>query len=96
MLPLICFKRNYVIRTQADISLFLKQKIKAEVIEQVKAQMSEVLDKVLTDSLQSFSQSAHSNAVQTTERQTDGKDRRYNSKMSPRFFQIITVISTTM
>ncbi|XP_058259868.1 sterol O-acyltransferase 2 isoform X2 [Hemibagrus wyckioides] len=52
------------------------EKIKAEVIEQVKAQMSEVLDKVLTDSLQSFSQSEHSNAVQNTQQQTDGNDRR--------------------
>ncbi|XP_053088046.1 sterol O-acyltransferase 2 isoform X2 [Pangasianodon hypophthalmus] len=53
------------------------ERIKAKVIEQVKAQMSEVLDKVLTDSLQSFSQSTHSNAVENTHQQTDGKTRRH-------------------
>ncbi|KAK2857850.1 hypothetical protein Q7C36_005769 [Tachysurus vachellii] len=53
------------------------EQIKAEVIEQVKAQMSEVLDKVLTDSLQSFSQSARSSAVENTQQQTDEKPRRH-------------------
>lgn len=60
----------------ADISLFLKQRIKTEVIEQVKAQMSEVLDKVFTDSLQSFSQRAQSKTVENTHQETDGKARR--------------------
>ncbi|XP_053492901.1 sterol O-acyltransferase 2 [Ictalurus furcatus] len=53
------------------------EQIKAEVIEQVKAQMSEVLDKVLTDSLQSFSQSADSSAVENTHQKTAEKARRH-------------------
>lgn len=74
--PLSALKVINVLGTQADISLFPKQRIKAEVIEQVKAQMSEVLDKVLTDSLQSFSQSADSSAVENTHQKTAEKARR--------------------
>ncbi|XP_046732615.1 sterol O-acyltransferase 2 isoform X1 [Silurus meridionalis] len=52
------------------------ERIKTEVIKHAKAQISEMLDKVLTDSLQSLSQSTHSNAVENAQ-QTDGNARRH-------------------
>ncbi|XP_072540869.1 sterol O-acyltransferase 2 [Salminus brasiliensis] len=53
------------------------ERIKSEVIEQVKAQMSVVLDKALTDSLRSLSQSTQSNANGNTHSHTDEKARRH-------------------
>ncbi|XP_076870215.1 sterol O-acyltransferase 2 [Brachyhypopomus gauderio] len=52
------------------------ERMKAEVTEQVKAQISEVLDKAFTDSLQSLSQSTHSDAGPTHARD-NGKERRH-------------------
>ncbi|XP_062853542.1 sterol O-acyltransferase 2 [Trichomycterus rosablanca] len=51
--------------------------IKAEIIEQVKSQMGDVLDRALTDSLQAFSRSTQSNAGVNTQQHTDDKARRH-------------------
>ncbi|KAI5109090.1 kinesin heavy chain isoform X2 [Silurus meridionalis] len=67
-------QQQSVFVTHADKTLFLQQRIKTEVIKHAKAQISEMLDKVLTDSLQSLSQSTHSNAVENAQ-QTDGNAR---------------------
>lgn len=54
----------------------LDQRIKAEVTEQVTAQMSEILDKALTDSLRSLSVGTHSDAVGNIHSHSDEKARR--------------------
>ncbi|XP_022531351.2 sterol O-acyltransferase 2 [Astyanax mexicanus] len=53
------------------------ERIKMEVIEQMKVQMSEVLDKALTDSLRSLSQSTQWDINGNTHSHTDEKARRH-------------------
>ncbi|KAI4884898.1 hypothetical protein NFI96_031679, partial [Prochilodus magdalenae] len=65
------FHSEDVMRLTRDV-----ERIKAEVIEQVKVQMSEILDKALTESLRSLTQSTHSGTVGNTVR-TDEKARRH-------------------
>ncbi|XP_066521525.1 sterol O-acyltransferase 2 [Hoplias malabaricus] len=53
------------------------ERIKAEVIDQVMVQMSEALDKALTESLRSLSKNTHSDSGGKTHSHTDEKARRH-------------------